>query len=100
MAITPKSSKAELCFFCTALLLYEIYIPTKWLVNFPFCFRSYVPDKVQSEKLTKGNHFKKGKAEVWIFCTAVLLKEFYPPTEFRVNTPCRVRVMSRSKFKV
>jgi hypothetical protein len=38
-AITPKLGKVELWFFCTALLLNEIYQPTKFLVYTSCCFR-------------------------------------------------------------
>jgi hypothetical protein len=38
-AITPKSGKATLLFFCTALLLKEIYLPTKLLADISFSFK-------------------------------------------------------------
>jgi hypothetical protein len=63
-AITPKLSKVELMFFCSALLFNEINLPTNLL-----WFQSYVLDKVQS----KGNTSKirQGRVKVLLQCPSI-----------------------------
>jgi hypothetical protein len=99
-AITPKLGKAELWFFCTALLLHKIYLHTKFHVNTPCRFKVMSQTKFKVKNKQREITPKSGKEELWFFCTVHLLNEIYLPTKFHVHIPSGFRVMSRRKFKV
>jgi hypothetical protein len=75
-AITPIIDKAGLWFFCIALLLNEIYLPKKFVVNTP-CGISLSRTKVKVWYKQRTRTLKLGKAELQFFCTALLLNEIY-----------------------
>ena len=96
MTITPQYGNVELRFLCTALLLNEIYQPTKFLVD-NSCSFIYVPDKVQSVKKQRAITPKLGKAELRFLCNALLLNQMNITTKFLVDISCSFRVMSRTR---
>jgi hypothetical protein len=58
-AITPKLDKTELWFFCTALPVNEIYLPTKIHVNISYSLKLMSQTKFKWLECTKGNNSKK-----------------------------------------
>jgi hypothetical protein len=96
--ITSKLDKTELWFFCSALLLNEIYLPTKFHGNIVLELCA-----VQSSKCKNAQRAitpKLGKTKLWFFCTTLLPNKIYLPTKFHVDISNSFRVMSHTKFSL
>jgi hypothetical protein len=92
--MTLKLGKTELWFFNNALLLNEIYLPTKFHVDISHTFRVMSRTKFKCKNNQRAIIQKLDTAELWFLCTANLLNEIYLPTGFHVDTSYSLRVMS------
>jgi len=96
-AITPKVWSFELWFLCTALLLDEIYLPMKFLVDALHSFKVMYRTKYKNENEQRAITIKVWCLELWFLCTALLLNEIYLPMKFYVDALHRLKVMLRTK---
>jgi len=83
-AITPKLGKAELWLLSNALLLNEIYLPTKFEVDISCSFRLMSRTKFKVKNKLRAITPTLGKVELWLLCNAFLLNEIYLPTKFEL----------------
>jgi len=96
-AITPKVWSFELWFLCTALLLDEIYLPMKFLVDALHSFKVMYRTKYKNENEQRAITIKVWCLELWFLCTALLLNEIYLPMKFYVDALHSLKVMLRTK---
>jgi len=85
-AKTSKVRCLELhvCFLCTALLLNESDMPTKFQVGSLNTFLVILRTKFKNENEQRAITSKIWSFELWFLCNALLLNEIYLPMKFHV----------------
>jgi len=96
-AKTPKVWSFELWFFCTAVLLNEIYLPMKFQVSSLNTFWVLLRTKFKNENEQMAITPNVRSFELWFLCTALLLNAIYLPMKCHVNVLHSFKVMLQTK---
>ena len=93
--------KRRVMLLCTAFLLNEIYIPTKFLVDTSCTCRVMSRTNSMCKNEQRVITPKYSNAELQFLCSALLLNEIYLstilPTKFYVDTCFSCRIMSKTR---
>ena len=65
-----------------------------------YTFGDMLRTKIQSKNLQRAITLKILKTELWLFCSALLLNEFYTCVKFQVLAVILLEICSGQKFKV